>query len=108
MSWCLYLDDVRDPRTPRPWVVVRDQGEFIAAVEERGFPGVVSFDHDLGEDTPSGMDCARWLVELGIEQGVDPESIEWNVHSANPVGARNIQGLYESWVKHHRRSLGAG
>jgi hypothetical protein len=105
MSWWLYLDDLRTPKTEHDWVVVRDYDAFVAQVEARGFPGHVSFDHDLGEDTPSGMECARWLVERGIALGVDPREVDWNVHSANVVGAANIRGLYQSWCKHHA-SLG--
>ena len=99
MASHIYLDDLRDPHTPLPWVVVRGRDELIALVEREGFPEVVSLDHDLGEDVPSGMDCARWLVEQGIARQIDPRTIEWNVHSANPVGAANIRGLYRSWIK---------
>lgn len=93
----IYLDDLRHPTTDRGWRVVRSARAFRRAVQTHGFPQVVSFDHDLGEEGPSGYDCARWLVDEGIARGVDPHTIEWNVHSANPVGAANIRGLYTSW-----------
>jgi len=102
----LYLDDERSPKTKRPWVVVRSHDELVAAVEEHGFPGVISLDHDLGLDTPSGHDCAKWLARRGMELGIDPHGIEWNVHSANPVGAENIRAVYRSWCKVWRMEHG--
>lgn len=98
-NFSLYLDDERNPKTARSWTVVRDYDDFVSAVTTRGFPAVISFDHDLGEDSPSGMACAKWLVDLGIDMGLDPNEIEWNVNSANPVGAENIRGLYKSWCR---------
>jgi len=100
--WCLYLDDERFPKTDRDWVIVRNYEQFVAAVEERGFPAVVSFDHDLGEDergseTPSGNTCAKWLTALGRKLGINPHDVEWNVHSANMSGQRNIRDEMIGW-----------
>jgi hypothetical protein len=97
--WCLYLDDERDPKTPKPWVVVRTVDELKVEVERRGFPLVVSLDHDLGEGEPTGMDAMHYLVDLGRTLGIDPHTLEWNVHSANVAGAANMRGLLESWRK---------
>ena len=95
----VYLDDKRFPKTDRPWTIVRDYDAFVALIKEQGFPAVLSFDHDLDDDSPTGMACAKWLVDLGLELDVNPRDIEWNVHSANPVGAANIRGIYASWIK---------
>lgn len=96
-SYNLYLDDIRQPRTQRDWVIVRSFDEFVRYILEHGTPEYISFDHDLGEDVPSGMDCAKWLVENDIV----PKG--YNVHSANPVGAANIDGLMRQWLEHHQK-----
>ena len=62
-----------------------------------------SFDHDLGlEDFEwkkelTGHDCAHYLVEVMGETKTDPNSINTYVHSKNPVGKKNIEGLLESY-----------
>ncbi|TGE21282.1 hypothetical protein E5K00_13390 [Hymenobacter aquaticus] len=94
----LYLDDIRNPKG-EGWVVVRSFEEFVATIEALGLPEEISFDHDLGWDQEqncelkSGYDCAKWLVEqdLAIEN--------FNVHSANPVGAENIRSLLQNFLK---------
>jgi|AntRauTorckE6833_2_1112554.scaffolds.fasta_scaffold00015_22 hypothetical protein len=98
MSYALYIDDERSPKTERDWVVVRTYNAFVTTIEERGMPEHISFDHDLGEDEPTGYDCAKWLVE----QGYVPQS--YNVHSANPVGAENIRGLLDNWIRFNREN----
>lgn len=95
-AYSLYLDDQRDPETDRTWVVVRSYEEFVETIEERGMPRHISFDHDLGENQPDGMDCVWWL----IDQGYVPDS--YNIHSGNPVGAENIEGLLSNWIEHNQ------
>ena len=62
-----------------------------------------SFDHDLGlEDFEwkkelTGHDCAHYLVELMIETKTNFNSITTYVHSKNPIGKSNIEGLLESY-----------
>ena len=62
-----------------------------------------SFDHDLGlEDFEwkkelTGHDCAHYLVELMAETKTNPNLITTYVHSMNPVGKKNIEGLLESY-----------
>lgn len=65
---------------------------------------VISFDHDLGTsnvDTllPTGMDAIKMFVDhlLNISySGTYPKIL---VHSMNPIGAKNIQGYWESFIK---------
>jgi len=98
MTYSLYLDDERDPKTDRDWVVVRSYDEFVQTVEERGCPSYVSFDHDLGEDVPEGKDAAKWFVELAISEGWDLREVGINIHTANSGGGReNIQSWFTSW-----------
>lgn len=81
----LWLDDVRDPPDDG-WNVVRSYAEFIQWLIQNGLPGVVSFDHDLGEG-PSGYDAAKWMIEhYGMPR-------IWYVHSMNYHGCRRIREL---------------
>ena len=87
-------------------------------------PDTISFDHDLADEhyTPeyfwdnyeeskkfqewrgqyyqekTGMDCAKWLVDYCMDN--KKKLPEIFVHSANPVGADNIKGLLDNFVKH--------
>ena len=99
----IFLDDVRavadvypddDPDT---WVVCRGFHEAVDAVT-LGWPVHVSFDHDLGDGVPSGMDFAKFLVELDLLTGQMPENFTFEVHSANPPGAANIRGLMQNYL----------
>lgn len=129
----LFLDDLRVPtdcpkihymlyRVPDlniyndDWDIVRSHGQFIKWIEENGLPDIVSFDHDLGDDTNlrgvlpieewfdidnnreyTGMDSAKWLVDYCLDNDLTlPEFI---VHSANPSGYENIDGLLTSFKK---------
>lgn len=112
MSYHLFLDDIRDPswvhwmKLPSPiegWVVVRSHDEFVSVIQQRGLPSFISFDHDLDQEGQleaelTGMDCAKWLVDFCLDnEMVVPE---FAVHSQNPPGRANIQGLLESFQKH--------
>lgn len=103
MTWRLFLDDVRNVdwiyaiEDPNSYVICRSFHEAVVACTERGCPSFISFDHDLGEDTPTGMDFARWLVERDLDASFFPEDFNWKVHSANPIGVANIEGLLTSY-----------
>ena len=96
----VYIDDLRTPKGNFD-VVVRSFEDFITLLCNHGNDiTYVSFDHDLGEDgkgeeLPSGLDCAKFLVDHCIDNDIDLP--EWNVHSANPVGAANINGYLLSY-----------
>ncbi len=100
MTYRLYLDE-RTPKTDHDWVVVRSYDEFVAHVRDHGAPNYVSFDHDLGEDSQSGYEAAKWLIDYCIELGIAPDEIEMNAHTANPVGRDNIEAVFASWHRFH-------
>ena len=102
MTYALYLDDERSPKTDREWVIVRSYDAFVAIIEERGLPSHMSLDHDLGEDSKSGFKCAKWLVERCLDEGWDLTPVDINVHSANTVGRENIRGLLEGFQRHQQ------
>lgn len=103
MRWSLFLDDIRNPKTPSPhggWIIARSFNDALIAIEKMGAPSYISFDHDLGENEPTGMDLAKWLVEQDMNRAVIlPNDFRFFVHSANTVGAANIEGLLAQYLK---------
>lgn len=102
-GWSLYIDDERDPKTSRPFSVVRSVEEAKALIRKRGCPAYISFDHDLGSDNgepaPNGYDLAKWLIACVLDgEIVLPDDFSFNVHSANPVGKANIEGILSSFL----------
>ena len=84
----LYLDDVRP--TPTDYTHRAYTAQEAIALLKTGQVDFLSFDHDLGQpDNGTGYDVARWIEEQAhtVPGFVVPG---WAVHSANPVGARNI------------------
>jgi predicted AAA+ superfamily ATPase len=101
------------------WDIVRSYNEFVQYIERNGTPEFVSFDHDLGDTAmdeyfrnvktkgildydnikeKTGFDCAKFLVEYCMDKN---QSLpEYLVHSANPVGKKNIESYLENAKKH--------
>lgn len=96
----LYLDDIRTPPSNRPWTVVRSFDDAVSYVMKNGVPSFISFDHDLGDNVPSGFDFAKWLVEHHLDGDIHiPKGFGYNVHSANPPGKANIEGLLTPFLE---------
>ena len=95
----MYIDDIRTPKGKFD-VVVRTSDEAIEYMIRNGCPDFVSFDHDLGGNDTS-MKIIKFMVEMDIDfnQEFIPYDFEFNVHSANPVGAANIEGYLKSYLK---------
>lgn len=104
----MFLDDIRDPQWVYPnqdvsdWVVCRSFDEAEAVFSDLGWPEWISFDHDLGFQTPSGYDLAKHLVQWDLEVGDMPKNFSYACHSANPVGAANIRSLMDKYLAHKR------
>lgn len=99
MGYSLYLDDERSPKTYRKFFIVRNYEDFVYTIATHGIPEYISFDHDLGR-TATGYDCAVWLTGYVMGYGHDlPDNFQYNVHSANPVGAKNITMAMERLIK---------
>ena len=115
----LYLDDIRTPKT-EGWDIVRSYEDFVSWIETNGLPDEISFDHDLsrehikyyfdngGHANPpnpqetefrekTGYDAAKWLCEYCWSNGIPIP--KWNVHSANPVGSKNITFILQNFEK---------
>lgn len=114
----LFLDDIRfPPKKKNFWaalkslffkendnfVIARSVDEAVAIVTKNGFPDYISFDHDLGENSKTGHDFAKWLVNYDLDTGLMPENFSYYIHSANPVGAENIKGLLDQYLEYKRR-----
>jgi len=108
MSYKLFLDDIRNvdivykSMTNDDFVVVRNFYDFKKVILENGLPELISFDNDLGLDendiiAEDGYAAAKWLV---YESGLDLQNLKFNVHSANPVAAQQIQSLLDNYIKH--------
>ena len=124
----LFLDDVRVPydvfnmiinpiyENNEDWVIVKDYNSFISYIKENGIPKFISYDHDLSYDAylqenqegdidydnmeeKTGYDCAKWLVQYCLESNLTIP--DYYVHSANPVGKKNIEMYLENAKKHY-------
>lgn len=107
--WSLYIDDERFPKdTSKNFVIARSMEEAIKLIETHGFPSYISFDHDLGCDEQqnphsTGYDFAHWIVNSDMDGKIKiPEDFSFNVHSANPTGAANIQSLIANYLAFKR------
>lgn len=97
-SYRLYLDDIRMPKN-NDFVVARDFESFKTIVKRFGIPSYISFDHDLGEKE-TGYDCVKWMCNYMLDKGLKfPENFDFNVHSANPIGAINIRYYLKNFIK---------
>ncbi len=88
MSKKLWIDDIREiPSDFDYWA--KTSKEAIDFLSNEPITEV-SFDHDLGEDcNGTGYDVAKWIEEASFFSTI-PKLI-WQIHSANPVGRRNIE-----------------
>jgi hypothetical protein len=83
----IWLDDER-PMPERFNTHVRTSRDAVALIE-RGGVEAISLDHDLGDPSNgTGYDVAKFIEEGAFTGRVN--RMEVTVHSANPVGSRNI------------------
>ena len=118
----LYLDDIRTPNND-DWCVVRSYDELVSHIRLNGLDKyeVISLDHDLGDTAQkeyfnnvspnyqldynnilekTGLDCAKWLVAESMNSKIPLPQIY--THSANPIGAANIMGYVNNYLKNCR------
>lgn len=89
----IWLDDLRVPPNSS-WTWCKEVEEAVVLIADNDIYQI-SFDHDLGEDTPTGYELATWIEERVVKLK-KPPPIHWNVHSANPIGAKNIEAAMTS------------
>ena len=114
--WNLFIDDERQlqdvtcaPRRmqeryrDQSWVIVRNKSQAIRAIADHGqiAPNFISFDHDLGNNEPTGLDIAQWIVDQHMDRNIEiPEDFDFYVHSMNPVGRENIERYMRNYLSH--------
>lgn len=104
----IWLDDIREPPPAkdscRVWTWIKSYAMAIDLVKKSiANPQAVriqfiSFDHDLGT-LKTGYDLAKYVEEQVI--GGHMPMIPWNVHSANPVGRKNINNAMYNALEHY-------
>lgn len=99
--WKMFIDDERFP-VDETFVIVRSVQEAKDKISELGMPKYISFDHDLGDNVPTGADLAKWIVEKDLDNNLNyiPTDFDFYVHSANPVGKKNIEGLLSQYLQY--------
>lgn len=118
MTYSLFIDDERDPidvawgtwqerelyRTG-DWLIARNWTEVLELVITFGMPNLISFDHDLGDNTLNGYEIAKRLCDLIMDAKYELSSdFRFLVHSKNPVGAENIRCYMENFLKAYERA----
>jgi hypothetical protein len=105
MTWNLFLDDERyPPNDGREWVIARSVDAALDEIGRRGMPSYISFDHDLGSDQPTGYELVKTLIAEAIDfpdiPGFQfPDDFSFYVHSQNPIGKANIEGLLNGYLE---------
>lgn len=98
MEYTLFLDDERWPseNLKGSIVICRDAEAFRNTIEALGYPTAIHFDNDLGPGD-EGRHCAKWLMTRIIDRhqslGLPIPTIDYAVHSQNPVGSMEIAGF---------------
>ena len=101
MNHYIYLDDIRNDNHwfnvnlgHNEWCfhLCRNMDAVTTLIQAILYSGesasfIMDFDHDLGENEPSGYDICKWVVENQIPL------IGFHIHSMNPVGVMNMRQL---------------
>jgi len=99
----IWLDDERDPAdgfikknfgSHGNEIWIKTAQEAISLLKQ-GNIDFISLDHDLGPpEAGSGYDVAKWIEEAAFNKQIKP--LKWKIHSANPVGAKNMTQALKS------------
>lgn len=111
MKTLLWLDDCRDPFEKNSnWLIFSPIGkevdvtwvttyqEFIDYIMINELPDAICFDHDLGDEDKTGMDCTKWLTEYCFHNHKLLPA--YNSQSSNPVGRENILTYLDNFKKY--------
>jgi len=94
----IFLDDDprRDSWVDDTWTIARTVNEAMLLLAHNHCE-ILSLDHDLGENVKTGYDLMTWLefeAAGGKSWPLIPDQFE--IHSANPVGRKNMQAAIDS------------
>lgn len=94
----LWLDDIRTP-PDNTWIHVYSADTAFDLIEIVGLYQfeVMSLDHDLGDNVPTGYDFLNKIEHMVSENTQDVPTIM--IHSANPVGRKNMEAAIKSIYK---------
>ncbi len=116
MKTLLWLDDIRDPFVG-DWLMayapgfaygdgevvwVKNFDDFVSHIKFKGIPDMISFDHDLGENSKyNGYEILQKITDMILDGEYKlPHGFQFMVHSKNPVGAENIRSFMNNFIKH--------
>jgi hypothetical protein len=123
MTWNLFIDDerylddvtwapweVREKYRNEQWVIVRNVASACSEIVNRGMPSFISFDHDLGQDQPSGYELVKILIADALdypdqEEYQFPKDFSFYVHSQNPIGKASIEALINGYMEFKNAGL---
>jgi hypothetical protein len=107
----IWLDDERDPKCKRIQEQFGSQGDEIwiknanDAIQciSQNIVESISLDHDLGENSGSGIEVANFIEEQAFLGNL--KRFKWKIHSMNPVGrvnmARALDNAEKFWSSNH-------
>jgi hypothetical protein len=101
-NYKMFIDDERHPAKNKKFdYIVRDYKEAMKIFNKQGCPSFISFDHDLGTRSKTGFDIVKNMVERDLDKRSRwiPNNFTYDVHSANPVGKKNIEGLLDNYLE---------
>lgn len=117
MTWNLFIDDernledvtwapwqIREKYRNEHWVIARNVPAALSEIINRGMPSYISFDHDLSDGEITGYSLAKVLVNDALKFPDHPElqfpvDFDFYVHSQNPIGKANIEGLLNNYLR---------
>jgi len=107
VKYKLYLDDMRYPDIHEDWRIARNYHDAVWMVKNYGLPYHISFDHDLNDIVDyythmmefTGYDFAKWFCDWVLDNQLDLSNFTYYVHSANPVGAANIEAYMKNFMR---------
>lgn len=98
-SWKMFLDDLRYPHA-KDFIIARSSADAIWMIDQYGMPVYIAFDHDLG-GTDTSIKLIDWIIEKVLDGNlIIPDFFEYSIHSANPVGAGNIRGKLDPFLRY--------
>lgn len=102
MTFRMFIDDERfPPADGQEWIICRTLQEVTRVCRNEGkLPDYVSFDHDLGENEPTGYVIAKWMVDMDLDEILKfPDNFAFYAHSQNPVGKKNIEAYLDNYLQ---------
>ena len=106
MKIVIFIDDVRKPEkyvntNLNKVVCAATYDEFVVVLNKlfNKYKHIdeIWFDHDLGDHSGTGLECAKYLVEFCMNN--DMQLPEYHIQSANVVGKQNIDSYLKSYLK---------